>query len=79
MASHKLSPIKWQTLVKIAEDLGYKYRKTVGSHMTYVKSGSPRPIVIPKYMIKGEEIQRSLIRTAGIDRKKFLELKEKFE
>jgi len=65
--------------VRIAEHLGFEYRKTVGSHMTFTKAGSPRPIVIPRYKIKGEDIQRSLMKTAGIDRKRFLELKEKFE
>ena len=77
--STKLSPIKWQTLVLMAEHLGYKHNRTKGSHMSYVREGSPRPIVIPKYEIEGEEIQRSFIKTAGIDRKEFLRLKDMFE
>jgi len=79
MGKQKLTPIKWQTLVKIAEHLGYKHNRTKGSHMAYVKKGSPRPITIPKYKIEGEQIQRSLMRTAGIDRDEFIRLKEKFE
>jgi len=65
-------------MVKIAEHLGFTYRKTVGSHMTYVKKGAIRPVVIPRYTIKGEDIQRSLMKTAGITRQEFLELKDKF-
>jgi len=65
-------------MVAIAEHLGFEYRKTVGSHMTYVKKGCPRPIVIPRYTLKGEHVQRALIKTAGIDRQRFLELKDRF-
>jgi predicted RNA binding protein YcfA (HicA-like mRNA interferase family) len=70
----KLTPIRWQALEKVFVRAGYVFSNQVGSHRTYVRAGSPRPVVIPTY---GEVpifiIQRNL-RTAGISRDEYLRL-----
>ncbi len=70
----KLSAIHWQKLEKVFLRLGYTFANQEGSHRTYVRAGSPRPVVIPTY---GEVpvfiIQRNL-RTAGATRDQYFQL-----
>ena len=70
----KLAPIPWQRLEKIFVRLGYAFSHQEGSHRVYVRSGSPRPVVIPAYgAVPVFIIQRNL-RTAGATRDQYFQL-----
>ena len=80
MGGNSLTPIDHRTLIKIAEHLGFRKRKTVGSHHHYTKDGVLRPLTIPNYReIQDEKIVKSFMTVAGLNRKQFLALKARFE
>jgi len=76
----KLTPVKWQTLQKIAAHLGFVHNRTKGDHMAFVRDGCKRPLIIPKYSpINDPRLVKSFIRTAEITQDYFLELKDRFK
>ena len=70
----RLTPIHWKRLKCIFEKLGFEPHSTEGSHMTLVKKGVSRPVVIQM----GKEIDVMIIKnnmkTAGIDRDTYFKL-----
>lgn len=70
----KLTPVDWKTLVKVFEADGFKHERTQGDHMSFIKPGVLRPVVIPKYKSIGLDIIKSNMRTAGMDRKRYFQL-----
>ena len=72
--SNRLTPTDWKTLVRIFEADGFKYDRTHGSHMAFIKAGIPRPLIIPRYDEVPVFIISGLLRTAGMSRERFLEL-----
>ncbi len=70
----KITPVDFQVLVCIFEKCGFSYSRTHGDHLVYTKSSFPRPLVIPRYKNVPVFIIQNLIRTSGIDRKKYFEL-----
>jgi predicted RNA binding protein YcfA (HicA-like mRNA interferase family) len=70
----RLTPLSWQKLVCVFEQLGYKRAGQKGSHIKMEKAGVARPLIIPRYDEVGLDIISNLIRTAGITREAFLSL-----
>lgn len=72
--SSKLKPTDWRTQVAIFEKLGFVLERERSSHLCYTKEGVARPVIIPKYKEIGLDIINSNIRTAGITRKRYMEI-----
>lgn len=70
----KITPISFKRLVCIFEKVGFKYSRTKGDHLVYVKAGCARPLVIPKYEEVPVFIIKNLLRTSSIDREKYFSL-----
>jgi len=70
----RLTPIPWNKLVCVFQQLGYKMAGQKGSHIKMEKAGAARPLIIPKYDEVGRDIITTLIRTAGITREAFFSL-----
>jgi predicted RNA binding protein YcfA (HicA-like mRNA interferase family) len=70
----RLSPLPWNKLVCVFQQLGYKMAGQKGSHIKMEKPGAARPLIIPKYDEVGRDIIMNLIRTAGITRDAFFAL-----
>lgn len=70
----RITPVDWRTLVAVFELAGFTLERQRGSHMVYVKPGILRPVIIPRYREIAEDIILGNLRTAGIDRKTYLEL-----
>ncbi len=70
----KFAAVRWRKLEKVFLRAGYVFSHRTGSHRTYVRAGSPRPVVIPAY---GEVpifiIQRNL-RTTDMSQREYLRL-----
>ena len=72
-----IRPIHYRKLVKVFESEGWEYQRTRGDHMIFTKRGFIRPVVIPKYKTVPIFIIKNNLRTANIDRKKYLDLLKK--
>ena len=70
----RLTPLGWEKIVCVFEMLGYRNTGQRGSHIKLEKAGTARPLIVPRYDEVGIDIIHNLIRTAGIDRKAFLQL-----
>jgi len=70
----RLTPLSWEKIVCVFEKLGYRMAGQKGSHIKLEKPGTARPLIVPRYDEVGIDIIYNLIRTAGIDRKAFLQL-----
>ena len=70
----RFAPADWRTLVRIFEADGFAQSRTTGSHVVLTKPGVARPVIIPKYSDVGLDIIRNNMRTAGMSRKRYLEL-----
>ena len=70
----RLTPLPWQKLVCVFEQIGYARAGQKGSHIKMEKPGVARPLIIPRYDEIGPDITLNLIRTAGITRQAFLSL-----
>lgn len=69
-----LRPLNWKTLVRIFELDGFTMERIRGSHISMVKPGVLRPVVIPKKKEVLVPIIQSNMRTANMSRKRFFEL-----
>jgi predicted RNA binding protein YcfA (HicA-like mRNA interferase family) len=74
----KLTPIPYQTLIRIFEADGFAVRWHEGDHITMVKPGVIRPLVI-KTSPRNVPVThiRTNMTTAGMSRERFFELLEK--
>jgi predicted RNA binding protein YcfA (HicA-like mRNA interferase family) len=72
----RLTPLSWQKLVSVFEQVGYRRAGQKGSHIKLERPGSPRPLIIPRYDEIGPDIILNLIRTANISREAFFSLLE---
>ena len=72
----RLTPLPWEKIACVFAKLGYRTAGQKGSHIKLEKPGTARPLIVPRYNEVGIDIIHNLIRTAGIDRKAFLELLE---
>jgi len=67
----RITPVKWQVLKKIFELDGFVEDRIKGDHISMVKPGVIRPVIIPKYSSIGLDIIQSNMRTAGMSRDQY--------
>jgi predicted RNA binding protein YcfA (HicA-like mRNA interferase family) len=72
----RITPVSWKRLEKIFLTKGYAFSRQEGSHRSYVKKGTARPIVIPTYDEVPVFIIRNNLKTAGIARDEYFRLLE---
>lgn len=72
-----LIPQHWETLRKVFELVGFRYDRTSGDHYLMVRDGTLRPISIPKKSEVCQDIIKSNLRTAGLNRKQYEKLLRK--
>lgn len=70
----RVNPVSWRELVKVFEKSDWKYSRTKGDHLVYIKEGFVRPVVIPKYKQIPPFIVLNNLRTAKISREKYFRL-----
>jgi predicted RNA binding protein YcfA (HicA-like mRNA interferase family) len=70
----KINPLHYSVLIKIFEAEGFRLARQKGDHLSFVKEGIARPIVIPKWSEVPVFIIKNNLRTAGISRERFFEL-----
>lgn len=70
----KISPQPYTKLLKIFEKEGWLYLGTVGDHLQLKKTGFPRRVVIPKKKEVPVFIILNNLRTAKMNRERYLEL-----
>ena len=73
----KITPVPYQTLVKVFEKDGFQLQRTRGDwtdHLVYTKPGIPRPLVIPMYDQVPVFIIRNNLRSARMSRERYFEL-----
>jgi len=61
-------------MVAAFKKVGFTEERTVGSHIVMSKAGIARPLVIPKYDELPDFVVANNLRTAGMGRKRYLEL-----
>ena len=66
--------VHWTVLEKIFVRDGWQIDRQEGSHRSYVKPGTPRPVVIPAYAAVPVAIIRNVMRTANMDRQRYFAL-----
>ena len=72
-----IKPINHKKLVKVFEKFGWKYERTKGDHMVFIKKGFVRPVVIPKYKNVPVFIIKNNLRTAKISVEEYLKALKK--
>jgi predicted RNA binding protein YcfA (HicA-like mRNA interferase family) len=72
----KISPVSYKLLRCVFEKDGFVFSRQDGSHMSFIKQGIIRPIVIPTYNEIPVFIIRNNLRTAGMSRDRYFELLE---
>jgi len=70
----KITPVPYQTLVRVFEKDGFQLQRTRGDHLVYTKPGIPRPLVIPMYDQVPAFIIRNNLRSARMSRERYFEL-----
>jgi predicted RNA binding protein YcfA (HicA-like mRNA interferase family) len=70
----KITPVPYQTLVRVFEKDGFQLQRTRGDHLVYTKPGIPRPIVIPMNDQVPVFIIRNNLRSARMSRERYFEL-----
>ena len=70
----KLTPVHYQTLVKIFKKAGFVIARRESSHIMMEKDKVLRPLVIPSYPEVPVSIIKGLLRTAGLTREEYFRL-----
>ncbi|MBI3876450.1 MAG: type II toxin-antitoxin system HicA family toxin [Verrucomicrobia bacterium] len=68
------TPQDWRTLEKIFLAVGFRFARQEGSHRSYVKPGTARPVIIPAYREVPVFVIRNNLKTAGITREEYFRL-----
>ncbi len=72
----RLTPIHWKRLERVFLTVGFVFARQEGSHRSYTRAGTPRPIVIPVYDEVPVAVIKCNLRTAGLSREEYLRLLE---
>jgi predicted RNA binding protein YcfA (HicA-like mRNA interferase family) len=75
VSSRKITPVSYQTLVKVFEAEGFTVSRHRGDHLILTKPGVSRPVVIktsPRQVPVTHIVTN--LRTAGISRERYFEL-----
>ncbi|MCX5915800.1 MAG: type II toxin-antitoxin system HicA family toxin [Deltaproteobacteria bacterium] len=80
MSEKKLTPIHYETLIKIFQSEGFTIQRKKGDHIIMTKPGAKRPLVIKSSprLVPVTHIRTNMA-TAGITRERFFELLEEFK
>ena len=70
----RITPLPASKLRKVMEKAGFKCVRIEGDHFVYVKSGFPRPVVIPDWDEVPVFIIKNNLRTAGLSRDDYFTL-----
>jgi len=70
----RLTPIHWRDLERVFCAVGFVFVRQQGSHRSYSRPGTPRPVVIPTYDEVPVAVIHSNLRTAGVSREAYLRL-----
>jgi predicted RNA binding protein YcfA (HicA-like mRNA interferase family) len=70
----RIVPVHWRVLEKVFLANGFSFIRQEGSHRSYVRSGTPRPVVIPAYDEVPVSIIRNNLKTADITRETYFSL-----
>jgi predicted RNA binding protein YcfA (HicA-like mRNA interferase family) len=72
----RFSPVDWKTLERVFVAAGFQFVRQEGSHRSYVRQGTARPVVIPAYREVPVFVIRNNLKTAGISRDEYFKLLE---
>ena len=67
----RLAPVHWRRLEKVFELVGFRFVRQEGSHRSYTRPGTPRPVVIPAYDEVPVAIIKNNLKTAGLSRDEY--------
>jgi predicted RNA binding protein YcfA (HicA-like mRNA interferase family) len=70
----RLTPVHWKRLEKVFLAAGFIFVRQAGSHRSYSRPGTPRPVVIPTYDDVSVAIIKNNLRTASLSRDEYLRL-----
>ena len=70
----RLAPVDWKTLERIFLSAGFRFENQEGSHRTYRREGTRRPVVIPVYREVPVFVIQNNLRTAGMSREDYFRL-----
>jgi len=68
----KLGRVNWQHVDKVLQDNGWVYKRTKGSHRSYIKAGFIRPVTLPKHKDIATGTLANIIRTSGLTKNDFV-------
>ncbi|MBM3745942.1 MAG: type II toxin-antitoxin system HicA family toxin [Acidobacteria bacterium] len=71
-----MAPVHWRRLEKVFLTAGFAFVRQQGSHRSYFRPGTLRPVVIPAYDEVPVSVIKANLRTAGISREEYLRLLE---
>ncbi len=69
-----ITPIAHEELIRVFEQAGFSRARQRGSHVTMVRPGLKRPLVIPCHGVVAVAIILSNLRTAGLTREQYFDL-----
>jgi predicted RNA binding protein YcfA (HicA-like mRNA interferase family) len=69
-----IKPLQYAKLVRLFELGGWVHSRTKGDHLSLIKPGCKRPVVIPRWDLVPVLIIQNNLRTAGISRARYFEL-----
>jgi len=72
----RLAPIHWKRLEKVFLAVGFVFARQEGSHRSYSRVGTLRPIVIPTYDEVPVAVIKSNLKTADLSRGEYFRLLE---
>ncbi|HEY5891627.1 MAG TPA: type II toxin-antitoxin system HicA family toxin [Chthoniobacterales bacterium] len=67
----KFAPVDWQTLDRVFTKAGFRFVRQEGSHRSYVRDATTRPVVIPCYREVPVFVIRNNLKAAGIGRDEY--------
>ncbi len=70
----RLVPVDWKTLECVFLRAGFHFENQEGSHRTYRRKGTLRPVVIPAYREIPVFVIQNNLRTAGMTRQEYFRL-----
>jgi predicted RNA binding protein YcfA (HicA-like mRNA interferase family) len=72
----RLAPVHWRRLEKVFLAAGFRFVRQEGSHRSYFRAGTLRPVVIPAYDEVPVSIIKSNLKTANLTRDGYFRLLE---
>jgi predicted RNA binding protein YcfA (HicA-like mRNA interferase family) len=70
----RIAPVDWKTLECVFLRAGFRFDTQEGSHRTYRRPGTARPVVIPAYREIPVFVIMNNLKTAGLARSDYFRL-----